>query len=240
MASLIQSPPVTAQPVTTLERKPWGILPQLPSAWGVAAVLAVALLVSIGTATALVRSRETTIADQAALMRHQADTAEHYQQTNEALLRTAHQYAAHLLVLSEVAELDRAIIVMSGQLQVLHLAVEHALHVGGETYAEAAMVEQQQQQHLDRLQAQRQLVLAREATGVTASKPSVSDLLSALVGPQPLGRPSSAPIVAVPAADQQLWLIGPQPLGGTTSRSFVLPSVRDMQRDLTGPLPVTK
>ncbi len=51
---------------------------------------------------------------------------------------------------------------------------------------------------------------------------------------------STAPIVAVPSADPQLWLIGPQPLGSTTSRPTGFPAVRDIQLDLTGPLPVTE
>ena len=156
MASRTQSQPVTAR-----ERQPWWTVPHLLSAWVVAAVLAVALLVSLGSATVLVQSQEATIADQAAVMRQQAATVEHYQQTSEALWETAHQYAARLLVLSEVAELDRVIIEASGQLHTQHLAVERARHVGAQTYAEAVMVEDQQQLHLDNLLAQRQQVLAK-------------------------------------------------------------------------------
>ena len=81
---------------------------------------------------------------------------------------------------------------------------------------------------------------ARFPLETTPARLAVSDLQVALVGPQPLGSPSAAPIVTVFAADPQLWLIGPQPLGGTTGRPSVLPSVRDMHRDLIGPLPVTK
>jgi hypothetical protein len=69
---------------------------------------------------------------------------------------------------------------------------------------------------------------------------SVSELQAALVGQEPLGRPSTAPIVAVAAADPQLWLIGPQPLGNPTGQPAVLPSVRAIPLDLTGPLPVTE
>ena len=234
-ASRIQSQTVTAR-----ERTPWWTLPPLPSAWVVAAVLAVTLLGSLGASTVLVQSREATIAAQAGVLRQQADTVGHYQQTSEALLLTAQQYAGRLLVLSEVAELDRAIIAAYGHQHAQHLAVEQALQVGGETYAEAAMVEEMLQRHLDRLQAQRQVVLAQEATGMTAPNSSVSDHPSALVGPQPLGSPSTAPIVAVPATDPQRSLTGPQPLGSPTTQPSALPSVRDMQRDLTGPLPVTE
>ena len=81
---------------------------------------------------------------------------------------------------------------------------------------------------------------ARAPLETTSARLAVSDLQATLVGPQPLGSPSTQQIVAVPAADPQLWLIGPQPLGSTTGRPSVLPSVRDLQRDLIGPLPVTK
>jgi len=152
MASRAQS-----QTITAVERTPWRTMQQLPISRVVAAI---ALLVSLVAATVLVRSREATIADQQAVMRQQAATIAHYQQTTDALSGTVHQYAARLLVLSEVAALDSAIIDLAGQLEAQHLAVERALTVGDATYAEAAMLEQMLQSHLTRFLAQRQELLA--------------------------------------------------------------------------------
>ena len=81
---------------------------------------------------------------------------------------------------------------------------------------------------------------ARASLEAAPARPTVSDLQAVLVGPQPLGSPSTQPLVAVSSADPQRWLIGPQPLGSTTGRSSVLPSARDMHRDLIDPLPVTE
>ena len=136
-------------------------LPRRPGARGAAAALAVALLVSAGALAILAQRQAATIAAQAAVIRQQADVVGRHERTNEALLRTAQQYAARLLVLSEVAELDRAIIEATGQVQDQRAATERALQAGAPLHAEAVMVEQLLQRRLIDLQAQRQLALAR-------------------------------------------------------------------------------
>ena len=148
----------SSQPVTVLTRKSWGPPPLLPTTWGATVMLLVVVLV-LGAATTFMWSRETTIADQAAIMRQQAVTLAHYQRTSEALSRTADDYAARLLMLSNVVELDRAIIETHGQLQAQQQAVAAALLVGSEAYVQMVMVEHQLQRHLDDLGAQRQMAL---------------------------------------------------------------------------------
>ena len=109
----------------------------------------------------------------------------------------------------------------------------------------------------DRFQTQRQIVLAREATGMTAARLAVSDHPSDLVGPQPLGAGQARPAVPTglthdvlgPSVDLDSPPLrrdasnrDPSAYGSQTTEPIVAvpPSVRDMHLDLTGPLPVTE
>src|SRR5262245_43120893 len=110
--------------VAQVERKPRGI--QASFSWGVAAVLALALLVGIGVAAAQVRARDATIADQATSISRQATAL---QQSGEQVLS-----------LRRIAALDESIIEAYGQVQAQRLAMEQALRGEfGEVYESHAV-----------------------------------------------------------------------------------------------------
>ena len=135
--------------VAHVARKHWWI--QFPISWGVEVVLVLALLASVGFGVAQVRSRDATIADQAAGIGQQA--------------ATVRQSEKQLLILGTLAEVDSAIVEAYSKLAVQRITAMDQARRGdsGEVYesiviAEAAVMHTQR--HIADLLAQRHNLLA--------------------------------------------------------------------------------